>query len=323
MPYARAFWVVRPKVSELRTQPLTPPEPGQVLVQALYSGISRGTESIVFGGRVPESEYARMRCPHQEGDFPGPVKYGYASVGRVLEGPDELAGRLVFCLYPHQSAYVVAAEDVIPLPEGVAAERAVLAANLETAINALWDARPLLGDRITIVGAGVVGALCAYLARRLPGAEVELVDVRPERAALASALGVRFALPSAAASERDLVFHASGTAAGLRTALPLAAADSSVIDLSWYGDSEVGLPLGRDFHARRLTLRSSQVGSISPAARPRWTHRRRLELALGLCRDAALDCLIDGESRFEALPETLETLATPASGALCHRIRYE
>lgn len=315
---ARAFWVMRPGHGAIREEPLAPPRAGEALVEAAFSGVSRGTEALVFQGRVPPSEYERMRCPFQAGDFPGPLKYGYASVGRAKSG--NLVGQHVFCLYPHQTAYVVPESALFPLPPDVPPERAVLAANLETALNATWDARPQLGDRISVVGAGVVGCLVAYLLGRVPGTHVELVDVQPSRAAIAQELGVHGVLPGAASKERDLVFHASGRADGAVTALSLAAKDATVVELSWYGDAEVALPLGRDFHVRRLTLRSSQVGSVSPEARPRFTHRTRLELALSLLADPRLDCLIDGESSFDALPATLAGLA--AEGGLCRRVRY-
>ncbi len=317
---AQAFWVVAPGRGEIRTEPLPPPGAGDVLVQALYSGISRGTESLVFAGRVPPAEYSRMRAPFQDGDFPAPVKYGYASVGVVQSGPAPLRGQTVFCLYPHQTRYVVPAQALHALPGDVPAARAVLAANLETALNGLWDAGIRLGDRVAIVGGGTVGCLVAWLAARVPGCEVELIDIAPARAATAAALGVRFAAPAAATPDADCVVHASGSAAGLRTALTLAAPEATVVEMSWYGDREVALPLGEAFHSRRLTLRSSQVGNLPPSQRPRWTHRRRLELALRLLADPRLDALISGESTLAELPQLLPQLA--AGNALCHRIRY-
>ena len=319
---ARAFWVTAPGQGELRSQPLAAPGLGEVLVRTHFSAISRGTESLVFGGRVPASEYERMRCPHQAGAFPGPLKYGYSSVGQVEAGSDPLRERMVFCLYPHQTAYVVPESAVVPIPSGVPAERAVLAANLETAINAMWDAAPRLGDRVTVVGAGVLGGLCAFLLSRHVGVEVELVDVQQGRATLADALGVRFATPEAATLERDLIVHASGTEAGLRVALELAAREATVLELSWFGDAEVRLPLGGAFHQKRLHLRSSQVGSLSPNARSRFDFRARLALALELCRDPILDALIDGESAFETLPALMPRLASPSGSGLCHRLRY-
>lgn len=321
MSDAHAFWVTAPGRGEIRAVRLPAAGDGDAVVRALYSGISRGTESLVHAGRVPPSEYGRMRAPFQDGEFPAPVKYGYASVGIVEDGPAELRGRAAFCLYPHQTRYVVPADALHPLPDGLPPARAVLAANLETAINGLWDGAPRLGDRIAVVGGGTVGCLVAWLAARIPGCRVQLVDVNPARERVATALGVEFAAPGAAAGDADLVVHASGAPAGLASALQLAGPEATVVELSWFGDREVALPLGGAFHARRLTLRSSQVGNLPPAQRPRWTHRRRLELALALLADPALDVLISGESAFATLPATMARLAA-ATDALCHRIVY-
>lgn len=321
-----AFWSLPPGRGELREAPLAPPGEGEVRVRTLYSAISRGTESLVFRGEVPESEYARMRAPFQQGDFPGPLKYGYISVGRVEAGvgaaAEALRGRRVFCLHPHQQRYVVPAAAVVPLPPGLPPARAVLAANLESAINASWDGAPAVGDRVAVVGAGVLGALVAWLCARIPGTGVELIDIDPARAALAAALGLDFRLPEAASADCDLVFHASGQPAGLRSALALAGDEARVIELSWFGSQTVELPLGGAFHARRLTLRSSQVGRLPPARTPRWDTRRRLELALTLLAEPCLDALVSGESEFADLPALMQRLAYAPAGALCHRIRY-
>jgi threonine dehydrogenase-like Zn-dependent dehydrogenase len=319
---ARAFWVTAPGRGEMRATALPPRGEDDVLVRAIASGISRGTESLVFTGRVPESQYRAMRCPFQEGDFPAPVKYGYASVGVVEAGSAALRGRRVFSLHPHQDRYVVPANAVVPVPEGVPDRRAVLAANMETAVNALWDGAPRLGDRIAVVGAGTVGSLVAALAARLPGAVVELIDIDPARAAIAAALGCRFALPDQASADADLVIHASGSAPGLAAALNLAGFEATVLELSWYGDAMVPAPLGEAFHAKRLTLRSSQVGAVATARRARWSRRRRLTLALDLLRDPVFDRLLTGESAFANLPATMATLAANPAGALCHVVRY-
>jgi threonine dehydrogenase-like Zn-dependent dehydrogenase len=318
----QAFWVAAPGRGEIRRTALPPSRPDDVLVRALASGISRGTESLVFRGRVPESQYAAMRCPFQEGDFPAPVKYGYASVGIVEAGPAALVGRRVFCLHPHQDCYRVPADAVVLVPTTVPDARAVLAANMETALNGLWDGAPRLGDHVAVVGAGVVGALAAALAVRLPGARVELIDVDPTRAGLARALGCGFALPADAAGEADLVVHASGNPGGLTTALRLAGFEATVLEMSWYGDATVAAPLGEDFHAKRLTLRSSQVGTVAASRRARWSHRRRLALALGLLADPVFDHLLSGTSAFIDLPETMARLARDPQGALCHVVRY-
>lgn len=293
-----------------------------MFVRTIASGISRGTETLVFQGRVPTGQYASMRAPFQEGDFPGPVKYGYLNVGTVERGPAELRGRTVFCLYPHQTAYVVPAGAVTVVPEGVPHARAVLAGIVETAVNALWDAAPLVGDRVTVVGAGMVGCCVARLLRAFPAVEVTLVDVDPSRADVAAALGVDFALSTDAAGDRDLVVHASASSAGLQRSLDLLAPEGTVIDLSWYGDSEVRLWLGGAFHSRRLGIRASQVGSVSPARSARRTTSDRLALALELLRDPVFDVLLTGRSRFADLPEVMTRLAAGSLPALCHTITY-
>ena len=320
---ARACWLVEPGCAELRVETLLEPTAEQVRVRTLHSGISRGSETLVYRGEVPVSEYGRMRAPFQSGDFPGPVKYGYSSVGVVEAGPAALRGRAVFCLFPHQSHYVVPADAVHLLPDGVPPARAVLAANLETAINVLWDAAPLLGDRISVVGGGAVGLLIAWLAGRLPGCAVQVVDTQVARRDVAQRLGVDFAVPEAARGEADLVVHASGRSEGLATALRLAAFEATVVELSWYGQRDVSVALGGAFHSRRLTLKSSQVSQVAVAQRSRWSHRRRIELALSLLTERTLDALITDAAPFEALPAVLARLAASGSDTtLCHRIDY-
>jgi len=319
---ACAFWTTAPGRGELREQPLAEPAAGEVLVRARFSGISRGSETLVFSGGVPESEFRRMRAPFQQGEFPYPVCYGYASVGEVEAGDASLVGRPVFCLHPHQDRYVVPASMVVPLPEDVPMARAVLAANLETALNAVWDAAAGPGDRIAVVGGGVVGLLTGALTAAIPGCSVTLVDVNPRRRAPAEALGMTFAAPEHAPGDCDLVFHASGHPEGLETALVCAGLEARVIEMSWYGNAQVTLSLGQAFHARRLTLRSSQVGHVPPARSPRWSRRRRLEMAVSLLADARFDILISNESGFSDLPDVMSKLAAGQIDALCHRIRY-
>lgn len=319
---AHAFWVAAPGRGEIRAEQLTAPAADDVVVRALYSGISRGTEALVFQGRVPVSEYQRMRAPFQSGDFPAPVKYGYASVGRVEQGPPELQDRDVFVLHPHQTRYVVPRDSVYVLPPSVPPPRAVLTANLETAINGLWDARPHIGDRISVVGAGTVGCLVAWLARRMAGCQVELVDVNPHRANVAKDLGVGFASPDTAAENADVVIHASGAPSGLSCALRLAGFEATIVEMSWYGDRTVPIALGEEFHARRLTIKSSQVGSIASSQRARWDSRRRMALALSMLGDPAVDVLITGESDFDQLPRVMADLAAGPGDTLCHRIKY-
>ena len=319
---ARAYWLRAPGVGEIRAEALPACGADEVLVCTRFSGVSRGTESLVFRGGVPVDQYAAMRAPFQAGEFPGPLKYGYLNVGVVERGPPALRGRTVFCLYPHQDRYVVPAAAVGPVPDGVPPRRAVLAGMLETAINATWDAPPLVGDRIAVVGAGVVGCCVARLAAGVPGAEVTLVDIDPSRAAVARALGVGFALPADAPRGCATVFHASASAAGLQTALDLLGFEGRVVELSWYGDRRVELALGGAFHARRLGIVASQVGHVAPARRGRCSRHERLALALAILRDPAFDVLLTGTSPFDALPDVMPRLADRSQPALCHVIAY-
>jgi threonine dehydrogenase-like Zn-dependent dehydrogenase len=318
---ARAFWVVEPGRGEIRAVTLADPERDQVRVRTIRTGISRGTETLVFRGGVPTHLRDTMRAPFQAGDFPGPVKYGYLNVGVVEEGPATLVGTRVFSLFPHQTRYVVPASAVLPVPEDVPTERAVLAGTVETAINALWDAGPLLGDRVAVVGAGMVGCCLARLLTGIPGVEVTLVDVEPARAAVAESLGVAFALPAGAPDGQDLVLHTSATSAGLQLCLDLLVSDGTVLDLSWYGDNPVSLELGGRFHTDRLAIRASQVGTVASSRRQRRTPTDRLSLALRLLRDPAFDTVLSGTSPFDDLPTVMAELAAGAP-ALCHVITY-
>jgi threonine dehydrogenase-like Zn-dependent dehydrogenase len=323
-----AFWVRAPGHGEIRPVTLPAPGPDDVVVRALFSGVSRGTESLVFRGGVPASQHTAMRAPFQDGGFPGPVKYGYLSVGVVEQGPATLLGRPVFCLYPHQTRYVVPATAVTAVPDDVPPARAVLAGTVETAVNALWDAAPLVGDRIAVVGAGMVGCCVAAILGRFPGVRVQLVDVDPGRAAVAAALGVGFASPEDAAGDCDMVVHASATEAGLARSLELLGDEGEVIELSWYGDRPVRVPLGEAFHSRRLTVRASQVGAVARARRGRRSYADRMALALRLLGDPAFDALITAECRFADLPSVMTGLRAagpsgPEPSALCVRVVYD
>ena len=319
---AQALWYCRPGQADIRQETLAPPGAGDVRVRALFGAISRGTEALVLAGRVPESEFERMRAPFMAGHFPFPVKYGYATVGRVEGGAEALLGRTVFTLHPHQDFFNIPASAAVGLPQDLPPQRAVLAANMETALNAVWDAAPGPADRIAIVGAGVVGSLVAYLCGRIPGTDVTLVDINPARAELAKTLGVSFAKPETAKGDCDLVIHASGHAAGLGTALALAGEEATILELSWYGDASVAAPLGGCFHSRRLRLVSSQVGRIAPSHRPRWTHGRRLAAALALLADARLDALLAPSVAFHDLTRRLPDILDAKSGILCQPITY-
>jgi 2-desacetyl-2-hydroxyethyl bacteriochlorophyllide A dehydrogenase len=311
---ARALWYVAPGQAELRPAALREPGIGELLVRTLYSGLSRGTERLVFQGEVPESEWKRMRAPAQEGEFPFPVKYGYCAVGSVEAGPSSLLERTVFALYPHQSRFVIPVERVVVIPESVPPQRAVLAANMETALNILWDGHAAPCDRIVIIGAGIVGLLVAALASKLPGAEVTVVDIDPARKPLVERLDAHFAEPKAAPHDADLVVHASATEKGLALAFDCAGTEGTVVEASWHGAQACQLRLGGAFHSRRLKLISSQVGEIAPHRRPCWNHRRRLEASVKLLADARLDALLGEEIPFEKLPGALPRLFASGAG---------
>ncbi|MGX6607504.1 zinc-dependent alcohol dehydrogenase [Micromonosporaceae bacterium Da 78-11] len=317
---ALAFWLASPGKGEIRTERVPSPARDEVLVRTLHSGVSRGTETLVFAGGVPQSQWDTMRAPYQEGDFPAPVKYGYLNVGVVEDGVPELVGRTVFCLYPHQSRYVVPASAVTVVPDGVPAHRAVLAGTVETAVNALWDASPLIGDRVAVVGGGMVGSSVAALLATFPGVRVQLVDPDAGRAVIAERLGVGYARPEDAEGDCDIVIHASATSAGLTRSLELLAPEATVVELSWYGDRQVSVPLGEFFHARRLTVKSSQVGGIAPNRRR--TYADRLALSLDLLRNPVFEALITGRSPFTELPDVLPRLADGSLPALCHVLDY-
>lgn len=325
---ATAYWTVGPRQGELRRETLAEPGEGEALVRTLFSGLSRGTERLVHANRVPERVADLMVAPHQEGSFPCPVKYGYLSVGVVEEGPAELVGRTVFCLYPHQDRYVVPAAELAVVPDGVPAHRAVLAGAVETAVNALWDASPRIGDRVAVVGCGLVGGAVLALLRRFPLSRLEAVDADPAKAWFAEALGVDFAAPDEAHDDCDVVVHCSASAPGLARCLELVGDDGEIIELSWYGEQPVSVPLGADFHARRLSIRASQVGQVALPRRHRRTTAQRLALALELLEDPVFDTFLGGPTDFEDLPEAMDGLASEgpegsgAQGGLCHIIRY-
>jgi threonine dehydrogenase-like Zn-dependent dehydrogenase len=327
MMRARAFWTVAPGRGELREETLAAgkedvddrAKPGHdvgndLLVRALASGVSRGTEALVFAGRVPVSQRQAMRAPLMGGEFPFPVKYGYSTVGRTQ------SGARVFALHPHQDVFLAPPAMCIPVPDFVPTRRAVLAANTETALNLLWDARPIAGERILLIGAGVVGLLAASLLARYPAVRVTVVDIDPAREPLVRQFGCDFATPAAAPREQELIVHTSAAEAGLQLAFDCAAFEARIVEASWYGDNVPRVPLGEAFHARRLRLISSQVGAIARPMRFRRTHAERLATALELLVDHRYDSLLEGPTRFEDMPEAMPRILAP--GGLCHVITY-
>ena len=319
---SQSLWYVALESTEIRSESLEPLPNQFVRVRALFGSLSRGTESLIYRGLVPKTEYTRMAAPWMSGTFPFPVKYGYSNVGVVEEGPTDWIGRRVFALQPHQTIYQANIQNVVVLPDEVSSERGVLAANMETALNAVWDATPGPGDRIVVVGGGVVGCLIAYLCGHLPSADVTLVDINAERATIARQLGVNFSLPETVPTDCDVVFHCSASTAGLATAMMAAGDEATVLEISWYGDRQVQAPLGGAFHSRQIRLQSSQVGHVAASHRPRWTHRRRLQAAIKMLNDPRLDVLLEPAVHFSDLPNQLPDLLGTRSTALCCLIRY-
>lgn len=318
---ASALWFEAEGRCKLRVEPLANIGEGDVEIRTLYGGISRGTEALIFNGQVPQSEFERMRGPHMEGDFPFPVKYGYAAVGEIERGPSDLLGKVVFALHPHQDRFILPADHVTPLPDGLPARRAVLAANMETALNIIWDAGIQPGDRVAVFGAGVVGALVAYLSSRIAGTETVLVDRDVNRRGLAMELGLNFAPSGGLEGEFDVLVNATASAEALENAIAHAGLEARIVEASWYGDRSVAIPLGGAFHSRRLSLVSSQVGAIPAKRRARWTFSRRMAKAMELLLDIRLDRLISGETAFSELPAAYARILS-AQDTLCHRIRY-
>ncbi|MBY0511852.1 MAG: zinc-binding alcohol dehydrogenase [Rhodospirillaceae bacterium] len=314
MPQSDALWYVADGRVETRAVDVPALHNGEVRVAARYSGVSRGTERLVLQGRVPPSEYERMRCPRQEGAFPFPVKYGYALAGVIEDGPKEHLGRNVFLLHPHQRVLNAPRTDVHFLPKDVPLRRAALAANMETALNVIWDADVLPGDKVLIVGGGVLGLLIAGIAARIPGTTITVADTDATRAAAIEKMGAVFATPDNAPPEQDVVIHTSSSEDGLRTALRCAGTEARVVEASWFGNRAIAVPLGEAFHARRLQLVSSQVGAVPAARRARWTYARRMAAALDLLRDARFEALITNEIAFADAPAKLPAALTSNAG---------
>ncbi len=310
MTDATAFWIEAAGQGTLRSETLSPPGADQALITTLASGISRGTEALVFAGKVPPSQFDTMRAPLMGGAFPFPVKYGYSAVGH------DPTGQRVLVLHPHQDRFLAPIAMCVPVPDAVPTARAVLAANMETALNIAWDAACLPGERVLVIGAGVVGLLVGSLLARIPGTVVTMVDIDPSRARIAQRLGCEF---DSRRLDQDLIIHASGSESGLRLALDCAGFESRIIEASWFGDALPALPLGGAFHSKRLRIVASQVGHIAPAMRGRRSHTQRLALALDLLKDAAYDALLEPPTRFVDLPAAMPRLL---AGGLCHVITY-
>ncbi|MGB3763440.1 MAG: zinc-binding alcohol dehydrogenase [Ornithinimicrobium sp.] len=323
---ASSFWSSGAGSGEVRTHVVARPGPGEVLVRALHSGISRGSESLVYTGQVPPSVSTAMRAPFQEGDLPGPVKYGYLSVGEVIElgstGSHLRLGQRVFALFPHQDRYVIPVEAATIVPDDVPSRRAVLAGVVETAINVVWDATPRWGERIAVLGCGLVGASVCALLRDFPLARLVVVDPQPRSVALAARLGIESLTPEQVTAEFDTVVHCSGTQDGLALGLSLLAFEGQLVETSWFGQHSPVVPLGAEFHSRRLTIRASQVSTVAPSMRERRTRRDRMAAALAELRDPFYDSLLTGSTTLADLPETMAGIASGHMPGWCQVVDY-
>ncbi|GHC69123.1 zinc-dependent alcohol dehydrogenase [Limoniibacter endophyticus] len=318
---ASALWLEKPGEAALRQEHLPQPADDQIVLRSRFGAISRGTEALVFKGQVPESEWQRMECLHQDGDFGFPVKYGYCLVGEIEAGPHDMIGKRGFCLHPHQTRALLKVETFHPIPEAVPSRRAVLAANMETALNIVWDAGIATGTRLCVFGAGVVGLLVARIAAKIPGVQVTMVDIDDAKQEIAEAFGCRFANADTLSGEFDVLVNVSASGEALQLAIDNAALEAKIVEASWYGEKTVELRLGGPFHSKRLSIISSQVGLVAASRRGQVDAKRRMQIALSLLDDPLLDLLFSGETPFDALPARYGVILADKS-TLCHRVIY-
>lgn len=316
----RALWIAEAGRAELREEALTPLEDGWCRVDAIYSAVSPGTERLVANGRVPEEIADVMRCPYMDGSFAFPLKYGYSMVGRVSEGPEDVRGRLVHVLHPHQSRFDVRVGDVRFVPDAISPDRATLASNLETAVTALWDSRIVAGERALVIGFGIVGSLVARLLSRVPGVEVDVLDRDASKRHLATRLG--FAAIDEPRADYDVAFGASGSPDEVQTAIDAVGVEGRIVELSWLGMRESRVLLGGSFHSGRKQLVASQVSNIPPYLRGRWDHARRTRLVFSLLRDPVFDRHITRTIAFDEMPRFIEELCGGESDGLSVTVRY-
>ncbi len=311
---ASAFWTLGDRRGSLHEERLPKVPQGMCLIRTLYSAISPGTERLVFDGRVPQRLKEDMRVPYMDGGFPFPVKYGYSLVGRVVAGSHPWLNKTVHVMHPHQDLCLVRKDDLFEVPDGLPPARATLASNLETAVNALWDAHVQIGDASLVVGFGVIGSLVARLLAMMPEGHVEVYDTDAHKRALAHQLGFRLFDPARSARKFDLAFHTTGTAEGLQGALDHVGFEGRVVELSWYGTQPVNVHLGGSFHTERKTIISSQVSNVAAPQRSRWDCRRRKEFVFQLLSNPVFDHHVSHTVSFAELPEFFPRLAeSPAS----------
>jgi len=330
-------------------EPLPAPAPDEVVVRTTVSGISPGTERLIYDGKAPRGLAADATLRSLEGDtLSFPLRYGYACVGQVVDTGGEVEpeweGRRVFAFVPHQSAFVCRPDQLVPIPESVGSKTAVLVPSVETAVNLVMDARPMLGETLLLLGQGVIGLLTTTLLAEHPlGAlyAIEPAQNRRERAlgrgatevfapddgsAIRDALGISSVDARPADQEyegADASIEVSGAPDALQDALKYTGFRGRVVVGSWYGTDPASLNLGGRFHRSRMRILASQVSTIDPTHRGRWTKARRMQTVLSLLDDASLDDLITHTYTIDDAPRAYEDLAAAAPGMLQPILRYE
>lgn len=317
---ARALWFAASREAELRNETVPPPGPREVRVRSIASAISHGTEMLAYRGQIPPD--LPLDLPTFSGSFAFPLKYGYATVGGVLDVGERVTDLApedaVFVHHPHQEVFVVPADMPIRLPDSIDPMLCVFAANLETALNIVHDAPVRLGETGLVFGMGVVGLLVARLLK-LAGAKVMVVEPVAARRDLAAAAGVEAALdPGEGLPERvresnggrlaDVAVEVSGAGSALQSAIDCVETEGTVVVASWYGTKPVSLSLGGNFHRGRVRLRSSQVGRLNPELAPRWDFARRMEAVMELLPRLGLEDLISHRFDFGDAPEAYRLL---------------
>ncbi|MEM9671559.1 MAG: zinc-binding alcohol dehydrogenase [Bacteroidota bacterium] len=315
-----ALWHLSERESSIRSQSLPPLKTDECLIESLFSLVSSGTETLVANGQVPAELQDSMQVPYMEGSFGFPLKYGYSLVGKVIEGSENLVDRYVHLLHPHQQHCVVKETDVTVIPEGIPPQRAVLASNLETALNAVWDSHLSAGDRVLVVGMGLIGSLVALLASQFPATQIRVAETDPTRQSLAREQG--FSLYDPSDTPFDVAFHSSGSSTGLQTAIDAVGYEGQVIELSWYGTRSAEVKLGGSFHQQRKQIISSQVSQLPAHRQARWDYRRRKQTVLDLLQDDGWDDFLTATVDFTDVPALFDQLRLGDRSQLSWTLRY-
>ncbi|MEN0004557.1 MAG: zinc-binding alcohol dehydrogenase [Bacteroidota bacterium] len=318
--HSNALWHLSSSTSSLLSSAIPAPKEGQCLVKSEFSLISLGTERLVASGAVPVDLHQNMRVPYMEGSFELPVKYGYSLVGQVVTQGYPLSGKKVHLMHPHQSYCIVEAEALTLIPEKVPIRRAVLASNLETAVNAVWDSQVQIGDRVLVVGFGMIGALTALLLQQIAGVEVYIAERLPQRRALAQQLDFQLL---AEETDFDITFHTSSSSSGLQMAIDRLGYEGTSVELSWYGTKEVSMQLGASFHQQRKRLIASQVGQVPGSKQNRWDYRRRKQLVFQLLQQEKFDQLLTHEISLSEAPALFGKLREGTLEGIGWTIKYD